>query len=94
MENQISQKVIGSAITVHKALPLVYKEVKLDTGYRVDLLVEEKVVVELKSVESINEIHVAQLLTYLKVSNCKLGLLLNFNERKMIDGIRRYVNNL
>ena len=124
MENQISQKVIGSAITVHKALgpgllesaydeclyyelrqsglkvekqkalPLVYKEVKLDTGYRVDLLVEEKVVVELKSVESINEIHVAQLLTYLKVSNCKLGLLLNFNELKMIDGIRRYVNNL
>lgn len=123
-ENQISEKIIGCAIEVHKllgsgllenayeeclfyelkesglkvekqkALPLVYKEVKLDTGYRIDLLVESKVIIEIKAVECFNDVHTAQVLTYLKVSGCKLGLLMNFNVLKIKDGIKRLVNNL
>ena len=76
------------------ALPLVYEEVKLDFGYRVDLFVENKVVIEVKSVEALNDIFLAQVLTYLKLSNCKLGLLINFNVLRLKDGIRRVVNNL
>ena len=122
-ENQLSEKIIGCAIQVHKvlwpgllesayqeclyyelkeiglnvekqkSLPLVYKEVKLDVGYRLDLLVENKVIVELKSVETLNEVHLAQTITYLKLTNCKLGLLINFNVVKLIDGLKRVVNN-
>jgi GxxExxY protein len=77
-----------------KGLPLVYQDVKLECGYRVDLLVESKVIVELKAVESINPLHSAQLLTYLKLSYCKLGLIINFNVLLLKDGIRRIVNNL
>lgn len=77
-----------------KALPLVYEEVKMDIGYRIDLLVENKLVVELKSVEAINEVHIAQLITYLKLSNCKLGLLLNIDVKSLKNGIKRIVNNL
>ena len=77
-----------------KALPLVYEEVKLDAGYRVDILVEKKVIVEVKSVETLNEVHLAQVMTYLKLSNCKLGLLINFNSVKVMDGVRRVVNKL
>jgi GxxExxY protein len=77
-----------------KALPLVYEEVKLDTGYRVDILVEKKVIVEVKSVEALNEVHLAQVMTYLKLSKCKLGLLINFNSVKVMDGVRRVVNKL
>lgn len=77
-----------------KALPLVYEEVKLDTGYRVDILVEKKVIVEVKSVEALNEVHLAQVMTYLKLSKCKLGLLINFNSVKVMDGVRRIVNKL
>ena len=62
-----------------KSLPLVYEEVKLDVGYRIDILVEDKFIVEIKAVESLNDVHLAQLLTYLKLSDCKLGLLINFN---------------
>ena len=75
-------------------LPVTYKEMKLDTGYRIDLLVEEKVIVEMKSIEEFNPIHLAQVLTYLKLSNLKLGLLLNFNVVRLTDGIKRVVNNL
>jgi GxxExxY protein len=75
-------------------LPLIYKEVRLDVGYRIDLLVENKVVIELKSVEVLNEVHIAQVLTYLKLSDCKLGLLMNFNVLRLIDGLKRLVNNL
>lgn len=75
-------------------LPLIYEEVKLECGYRVDLIVESKVIVEIKSVECLNPIHSVQLLTYLKLSNCKLGLLLNFNVLHLKDGIKRVVNNL
>jgi len=72
----------------------VYKEVKLDCGYRIDLLVEKKVIIEVKSVEVLNDIFLAQVLTYLKLSNCKLGLLMNFNVVLLKDGIKRIVNKL
>jgi len=75
-------------------LPLEYETVKLDCGYRVDLLIENKVIVEIKSVKALEKIHNAQLLTYLKLSGCKLGLLINFNESYLKDGIKRIVNNL
>jgi GxxExxY protein len=75
-------------------LPLVYKEVKLDCGYRIDLQVENKVIIEVKSVEALNDIHLAQVLTYLKLSKCKLGLLMNFNVLLVKDGIKRIVNKL
>ncbi|MBN1650700.1 MAG: GxxExxY protein [Bacteroidales bacterium] len=74
-----------------KPLPLVYKDVKLEAGYRVDLLVENKVVVEIKSVDALADIHMAQILTYLKLSECKLGLLANFNVRHLKDGIKRVI---
>jgi len=77
-----------------KGLPLVYEEIKMDIGYRIDLLVENKVIIELKSVEALNEVHMAQVLTYLKLSNCKLGMLINFNVSLIKNGIRRIVNNL
>ena len=76
------------------ALPVVYKEVKLNAGYRIDLLVEHKVIIEIKSVEALADIHTAQLLTYLKLKNLKLGLLINFNETLLKNGLRRIVNNL
>lgn len=75
-------------------LPVLYEEVKIDVGYRIDLLVEDSIVLELKSVEKINPLHRAQLLSYLKLSNKKLGLLLNFNVVLMKDGIERIANNL
>jgi GxxExxY protein len=77
-----------------KALPLIYEDVHLDAGYRVDLFVEKKLIIEVKSVEALNDIHLAQVLTYLRLSNCKLGLLLNFNVLHFKDGIKRIVNNL
>ena len=77
-----------------KPLPLVYETVKLDCGYRIDLLVENKVIVEIKAVDSLHPIHSTQLLTYLKLSSCKLGLLINFNVLHLKDGIKRVVNNL
>ncbi len=84
----------GLFVEKEKAMPLIFEEVKLDCGYRVDLLVENKFIIELKSVESLNEIHLAQTLTYLKLGNYKLGLLINFNETLLKNGIRRVVNNL
>lgn len=123
-ENQISSKIIGASIEVHKqlglgllestyetclayelehmglevyrqlTLPVVYKNVRLDAGYRIDLLIEKKVIVEIKSVDSLADIHTAQVLTYLKLKNLKLGLLINFNSVKVIDGLKRIVNNL
>ena len=75
-----------------KALPVMYRGVELDCGYRIDLLVENHVVVELKAVESLEPIHDAQLLSYLKLSGCEVGLLINFNVKVLKDGIRRFVN--
>jgi len=85
-----------SGLKVHKqkALPLIYEEVKLEIGYRIDLMVGDKVIIEVKSVDSLNDIHLAQVLTYLKLSNCKLGMLINFNVTLIKNGIRRVVNNL
>jgi GxxExxY protein len=76
------------------ALPLIYDEVNMECGYRIDILVNKKVVIEIKAVEALNEVHFAQILTYLKLSSSKLGLLINFNVRYIRDGIRRVVNKL
>ena len=121
--NQLSSKIIGAAIEVHRAigpgllesayeeclchelmlrglyferqkpLPVQYKDVQLECGYRLDVLVDNQIVLELKSCEQIEPIHKAQLLTYLKLSDLKLGLLLNFNVPVMKDGIVRIVND-
>lgn len=72
-------------------MPIIYKEVKLDHGYRMDILVENKLVIELKSVEAINDVHIAQMLTYLKLGNYKLGLILNFNVAILKNGIKRII---
>lgn len=74
-------------------MPLVYEEVEIDTAYRMDIWVEEKVVLEIKAVESFNDIHMAQILTYLRLTQNKVGLLLNFNVKQMLKGIKRVVNN-
>jgi GxxExxY protein len=83
---------VGIAVEKQKALPLIYKEVRLDSGYRLDLLVENRVVVEIKSVEILHDVHMAQVLTYLKLSNCKIGLLINFNVKSLKQGIKRLIN--
>ena len=121
-ENEISNKILGCAIEVHKQLgpgllesayqeclffelkeqglkvrkevpmPITYKDVKLDHGYRIDLLVEEKVVIEIKTVELLNDVHTAQVLTYLKLGGYKPGLLLNFHVSILKNGIKRIIN--
>ena len=121
--NDITEKIIGAAITVHralgpgllesayeaclayelsklglrfeqqKALPVVYQEVRLDCGYRIDFLVEDEVVVELKSVEKSLPIHEAQLLSYLKLARKRVCLLINFNVRMLKNGIKRLIND-
>ncbi len=82
----------GLLVEKEKAVPLIYRDVKLDCGYRLDILVENKLVVEVKSVEVLNDIHLAQTLTYLKLTKCKLGLLINFNVLLLKDGIKRVIN--
>ncbi|MGB9748182.1 MAG: GxxExxY protein [Bacteroidales bacterium] len=82
---------LGYSIKVETPLPLVYEDVKLEVGYRIDILVENKVLIELKSVEALSDIHTAQILTYLKLSGTKLGLLINFNVPDLKDGIKRFV---
>ncbi len=84
----------GLCVEAQKPLPLVYQSVKLECGYRVDLLVEGKLIIEVKAVEALAEIHFAQALTYLRLSNLHLALLMNFNVVHMKDGIRRIVNKL
>jgi GxxExxY protein len=121
-DNELTKKIIGCAIKVHKTLgpgllesayqaclyyelvksslfvekekplPLVYEEVKLDCGYRMDLVIENKIIVEVKSVEALTDIHLAQVLTYLKLTNNRFGLLINFNVLKLKDGVKRVVN--
>ncbi len=119
--NQITERIIGAAITVHRELgpgllessyeacleyellagglavqrqcpvPLVYRGLRLDCGYRLDLLVEGQVVVEIKAAEKVEPIHTAQVLTYLKLSGTQVGLLINFNVRRLMDGLNRLV---
>lgn len=84
----------GLMVEKQKALPLIYKEVRLDAGYRLDLLIENKVIVEVKAVENFNNVHLAQVLTYLKLSGCRLGLLLNFNVKSLKEGIKRVAYHL
>ena len=84
----------GLAVERQKSLPVKYRGVKVDCGYRIDLLVEGKVIVELKATERLEPIHQAQLLSYLKLSGCKVGLLMNFNVKLLKNGIRRLVNDL
>ena len=82
----------GVFVEKEKPMPLLYEAVKMECGYRVDLMVEGKLIIEVKSVEALNEVHLAQVLTYLRLSNCKLGLLLNFKVARMRDGIKRVIN--
>jgi len=81
----------GLKVEVEKPLPLIYEEVKLECGYRIDLLVEYQVVVELKTVEAFTDVHTAQVLTYLKLSENKVGLLINFYKKSLKDGIKRII---
>lgn len=82
----------GLFVEKQKPMPLIYEEVKLDIGYRMDLLVEKSVVIEVKSCEALNDVHLAQVLTYLKLSGCRLGLLINFNTNLFKNGYRRILN--
>ena len=84
----------GLRIEQQKPLPVVYKEIRLECGYRIDILVEDTVVVELKSVDVLNPVHEAQILTYLKFSGKKIGLLMNFNVTLLKNGLKKYVMNL
>ena len=123
-ENEISYKIIGAALEIHKnigpgllesayenalafdlrelgfdvkqqvPMPFIYKEIQQEVGYRIDLIVNNKVLVEIKSVENLAPVHFAQTLTYLKLSGMKLGLLINFNTKVLKEGIHRIVNNL
>ncbi len=82
---------LGLNVEKEKPLPIIYKDIKLDHGYRIDLLVENKIVIELKAVETFTDVHFAQVLTYLKVGDFKLGLLFNFNVLRLKDGIKRFI---
>ena len=92
----LSKKLEASekAAEKEKQMPLIFEEVKLDCGYRIDILVLNKLVIEIKSVEALNDIYLAQILTYMKLGNYKLGLLINFNVLFLKDGIKRVVNGL
>lgn len=83
----------GYSVEKEKPMPVIFEGVKLDCGYRIDLLVENKMVLELKSVKALNEIHMAQMLTYLKLGGFRLGLLINFNVAHLRDGIKRVINS-
>jgi len=84
----------GLQVEKQKALPIIYKDIKLDHGYRIDLLVEGKIVVELKTVEAFSDVHFAQIITYLKLGNYPLGLLINFDSKILKNNIKRFINTL
>jgi GxxExxY protein len=81
----------GHEVVKQKPMPLVYEEKKLDVGYRIDLIIDEKVIIEVKSVDALNPVHMAQLMTYLKLSGCRVGFLINFNVESLKDGIKRVI---
>ena len=83
---------MGLKVEKQKPMPLIYHNIKLEIGYRIDLLVENLVIVEIKSVEAVNDVHLAQILTYLRLSGLRLGLLVNFNVNSLKNGIRRVIN--
>lgn len=84
----------GIEVVKEKELPVIYRGMQVDCGYRIDLLVEDRVIVELKAIEKLERIHEAQLLSYLRLSGCKVGLLINFNVLQLVQGIKRIVLNL
>ena len=84
----------GLSVERQKGVPVFYDEIKLDLGFRLDLVVENKVILELKAVDCLTDTHMAQILTYLRLADCRLGLLINFNVALLKDGVRRVVNNL
>ena len=86
-------KSIGFQVEKEKTLPIIYKDIKLDHGYRIDLLVENKIVLELKTVEFLTDVHTAQILTYLKLGNYSLGLLINFHTKLLKNGLKRFINS-
>jgi GxxExxY protein len=81
----------GLKVEKQKSMPLIFCEMKMEVGYRLDLFVENDIIVEIKAVEALNDVHMAQILTYMKISGCKLGLLVNFNCRHLKDGIRKVI---
>ncbi|KAB2846224.1 MAG: GxxExxY protein [Melioribacteraceae bacterium] len=92
-EECLSYELMQNGLTIErqKAVPVIFKEVKLDCGYRIDILVENKIMLELKSVEAVAPIHEAQILIYMKFAEMKIGLLINFNVTKVKNGIKRFV---
>ena len=82
---------IGLYVIKQKPMPLIYEEKKLDLGYRIDLFVESSVIIEIKSVDTLNPVHFAQVMTYLKLSKCRIGFLINFNVQSLKDGIKRII---
>lgn len=82
----------GLSVERQKAMPVVYDDLRMDAGYRVDLFVEERVIVELKSVETLTDVHLAQLMTYLRLADCRFGLLINFNVVLLKNGLKRVLN--
>jgi GxxExxY protein len=84
----------GLSVERQKSLPSFYNNLKVEPGYRIDLLINKKVIIEIKAVDKITDIHMAQILTYLKLSKCKLGFIINFNTILIKTGIKRIVNNL
>jgi GxxExxY protein len=84
---------VGLYVIKQHPLPLIYGEVNLECGYRADFLVEHKIIIEIKSVALLNDIHLVQIITYLKLSSCKIGLLINFNVLRLTEGIKRVANN-
>ncbi len=82
----------GLKIEKQKPLPLIYEDVMLEVGYRIDIMIENKFIIEVKSVDALNDVHLAQILTYLKLSDCKLGFLINFNVTLIKNGIKRVIN--
>ena len=85
-------KIIGYSVQKEISQPITYKDITLDHGYRIDLLVENKIVIELKTVEKFTDVHTAQILTYLKLGDYPIGLLLNFNTKLLKNGIKRFIN--
>ena len=93
-ETCLAYRLLKSGVNVErqKAIPLIFEDVKMDCGFRCDILVEGKLIVEVKAIDALNDIHMAQILTHLKLTNIRLGLLLNFNVIKLRDGIKRIIN--
>lgn len=81
----------GLSVIKQKPMPLVYEEKKLDIGYRIDLFIEDRIILEVKSVDALNPVHLAQLMTYMKLAECKIGFLINFNVVSLKDGIKRVI---